>query len=47
MYQVMQWVKSIALAEKGFDENQIEALVRASAVPQWAAKSWASPGWRN
>jgi len=44
MYQVMQWVKSIALAEKGFDENQIEALVRASAVPQWAAEKLGESG---
>src|SRR5512146_1671733 len=38
MYQVMQWVKSIALAEKGFDANQIETLVRSATMPGWASE---------
>ena len=44
MYQVMQWVKSIALAERGFDANQVEALARASAVPQWAVEKLGEAG---
>lgn len=44
MYQVLQWTKSICLAEKGFDENQIETLIRASAIPQWAAEKLGEAG---
>lgn len=36
MYQVMQWLKGISLAEKGFDANQVETLTRAIVVPDWA-----------
>jgi hypothetical protein len=38
MYQVMQWVKSIALAEKGFDANQVEILVNTHTPPSWATE---------
>lgn len=44
MYQVMQWVKSIALAEKGFDANQIEAIVKAHALPAWATEKLGEHG---
>lgn len=36
MYQVMKWMKEIALAKKGFEENQIETLTKLTVPPEWA-----------
>lgn len=44
MYQVMQWVKSIALAEKGFDANQVEILVNTHTPPAWAMEKLGEVG---
>lgn len=44
MYQVMQWVKQIALAEKGFDNNQIEAISRTANPPEWALEKLGENG---
>jgi hypothetical protein len=44
MYQVMQWVKSISLAEKGFDANQIESVIGLYNLPAWATEKLGEVG---
>lgn len=44
MYQVLQWTKQICLAEHGLDANQIEALSRSAALPDWAAEKLGESG---
>jgi hypothetical protein len=44
MYQVMQWVKSTSLAEKGFDLDQIETILKAHQPPAWATEKLGEAG---
>jgi hypothetical protein len=47
MYQVMQWMKQISLAKRGFEEGQIETLTRSAAVPEWATEKLGEAGLRE
>lgn len=46
MYQVMNWVKQIALAEKGFDADQVETLGKlpVTSLPTWATEKLGEAG---
>lgn len=47
MYNVTRWVKDVALASKGLDENQVEELGKARAIPEWASEILGESGVRE
>jgi len=44
MYQVTRWLKSVALATRGFDKDQVEDAMKSRVMPAWASEKLGEAG---